>query len=76
MIRSIQAHRKREYPEGSRVEVTAWQVEGMDWDEVGNVPLGTLGTVDYHGTDGTVFVEWDNGVYLGALLTDVIKRVP
>ena len=58
------------YPNGTRVELVAM------CDPYTTLKLGTLGTVDFVDSTGTVFCVWDDGSILGAVYgVDVIRCV-
>ena len=52
--REIVADLRREYPEGTRVELIAM-------DDIQAPPAGTLGTVRIVDDIGSIHVKWDNG---------------
>ena len=59
---------KQNYPEGTRVEL-------IEMKDKQAPPAGTLGTVQHVDDYGTVFVKWDNGTTIGAVLgVDMIRK--
>lgn len=59
--RELVKRTKREYPEGTRVELIS-----MD-DPYSRIPAGTQGTVSHVDDIGTIHVDWDNGSSLGLI---------
>lgn len=60
---------KNKYKAGDRVEL-------VEMEDKQAPPAGTQGTVKFVDDIGTVFVSWDNGSGLGAVMgVDVIKKV-
>jgi hypothetical protein len=52
---------KSRYPKGTRIEC-----DNMN-DPYSPIPSGTRGTIDMVDDVGTLFVEWDNGSYMGII---------
>lgn len=60
---------KKEYPPGTRVELIY-----MDYSQA--PPVGTKGTVWRVSDNGTIFIKWDDGSMLHALLNvDRLKKI-
>ena len=62
---------RMQYPQGTRVELVSMS------DPYTTLKAGDLGTVNHVDDTGTVFIDWDNGSGLGAVLgEDVIRHIP
>lgn len=69
ILRQKIACRKEKYKHGDRVEL-------VKMEDIQAPPVGTKGTVRFVDDVGTVFVRWESGSGLGAIMgVDVIRKV-